>query len=126
MKIVHISAYYIEDLAKGYQVYELVREQILLGHEVHIITSDKHNGIKNYVENTSKIGSNETLKVGKSDAESGAIIHRLNSTFTITGRLWWKGFKNKIIDLNPDYVIVHNIIEFQSLRLLFSQYNDFK
>ena len=88
MKIVHISAYYIEDLAKGYQVYELVREQILLGHEVHIITSDKHNGIKNYVENTSKIGSNETLKVGKSDAESGAIIHRLNSTFTITCPLY--------------------------------------
>jgi glycosyltransferase involved in cell wall biosynthesis len=119
MKIVHISAYYIEDLAKGYQVYELVREQILLGHEVHIVTSDRHNSIKNYVENTSKIGKNETLRVGKNTAESGAIIHRLGSVFTITGRLWWKGFKNKIIELNPDFIIVHGILEFQSLRLLF-------
>lgn len=119
MKIVHISAYYVEDLAKGYQVYELVREQILLGHEVHIVTSNRHNSIKNYVENTNKIGKNETLRVGKKVAESGAIIHRLASIFTITGRVWWKGYKNKIIELNPDFIIAHNILEFQSLRLLF-------
>lgn len=119
MRIVHVSAYYIEDLAKGYQVFELVREHISDGHEVHIVTSNQNIGNKNYIENAIKTGKITTNLPELSTADSGAIIHRLSPLFKVTGRLWWKKFKSTLIDLQPNYIIVHNILEFQTLRLLF-------
>lgn len=118
MKIVHIAAYYHEPLDNGYQVYNLVKQHLALGHEVHIVTCNESNSLKNYEENTRKLGHESSINEGVYTSELGAFVHRLPIAFKVTGRNWWKSYKKTLLNINPDYLIVHSILEFQSLRLL--------
>ena len=119
MKIVHVAAYYHEPLDNGYQVYNLVKQHLAQGHEVHIITCDEANSLKNYQENTRKLGHASAIAQGIYTSELGALVHRLPVNFKVTGRNWWKFYESKLLDIGPDYLIVHSILEFQSLRLLY-------
>ena len=119
MRIIHVTSYYSEKLSKGYQVYELVKEQIKSGHEVHIVTCDRSIGLANYLEHAEILGVPIKLKSGIEMGNLGETIHRLPILFKIIGRSWYKNYSAKISSLEPDTLIVHNIMEFQSLRLLF-------
>jgi glycosyltransferase involved in cell wall biosynthesis len=124
MKILHISSFYIEDLAKGYQVYELVREQIANDHQVHIITSASQLNYKNYQEHFKKVGKKfNILKTGIQLSENGAVIHRLPTSFELFGRLWLRNLSKTIRTIEPDYIIIHSIFEFQTIRILFPKKN---
>jgi len=119
MVIIHVTAHYIEKLGEGYQVYQLVKEQVLLGHDVHIVTCSQGIEMKNYKENAMKLGQDQHFPTGISQSELGATIHRLKKVFRFVNRTWWSGFKQKLKDIKPDLIIVHSILEFQSIRLLF-------
>ena len=119
MRIIHVTSYYSEKLSKGYQVYELVKEQIKSGHEVHIVTCDRTSGLANYLEHAEILGVPIKLKSGIETGNLGETIHRLPVLFKIAGRLWYKNYSEKIKGLEPDTLVIHSLLEFQSLRLLF-------
>jgi glycosyltransferase involved in cell wall biosynthesis len=117
VKIVHICSYYTEPLAKGYQVYQLAKTQITSGHEVSIVTCNREMELEEYKAYARKV--NEHSYLDSSFSETGATIHRLHVKFSLFGRNWWKGLKKKMIELAPDLLIVHNILDFQSVRVLY-------
>jgi glycosyltransferase involved in cell wall biosynthesis len=119
MRIIHVCSYYTEPLARGYQVYELAREQVSSGHEVHILTSNLEIALKEYQEVANKVNNPQSLDLKEQLSETGAIIHRLPRLFSIFGRNWWSGYKRALIKLKPDIIIAHNILEFQSIRLIY-------
>ena len=61
MKIVHIQDYFHPAL--GYQETFLSREQAKLGHEVHVVTSDRYNPLI-YSENKDLLGNRRILDAG--------------------------------------------------------------
>jgi len=119
MKIVHVTSYFIEDFAKGYQVYQLAKEHVKMNHDVHIITCNQNLNLKNYQEQAKKLTSSPNINSGSYISDLGATIHRLPILFSFQNRNWWKGFKEILIEIKPDILIVHSVLEFQTLRLLF-------
>lgn len=117
MKIVHVCSYYTEPFAKGYQVYQLVKSQMDEGHDVTIVTSNAEMALKEYKVYAKVVNSKS--KVLNYKSETGAKIERLSINFTIFGRNWWSDFKKKIVNLSPDVLIIHGILEFQSIRILY-------
>ncbi len=120
MRIVHINAHYQDGL--GYQDYYLGKEMQKMGHEVHFVTSDRHFDYPDYEKTVQHIIGPKHQGVGVFKNEYGIPIHRLPIIEWLkkaTSRIWLKGFRQKIFELKPDYVIVHGIFTFQSIRLAY-------
>jgi glycosyltransferase involved in cell wall biosynthesis len=75
--------------------------------------------LKNYQEQAKKFNPSENLNSGSYVSDLGATIHRLPVLFSIGNRNWWEGYVNLLIDLKPNILIVHSILEFQTLRLIY-------
>lgn len=111
MRIVHIMTWYTPN--RGYQENCLPYEQMKLGHDVEIITSNR-------LPLNCRKKPNDRIYPGIY-YDKGVKIYRLPSFFEVRsiGQLWLKGLNKKLIELNPD--IVHaiglmTIPTFQALR----------
>ncbi len=118
MKIVNVCLHYEDKL--GYQEYYLGKEWAACGHEVHFITSDRHFDFPDYNNTVKQIIGDKVVGTGIFHTDYGVTIHRLKGTNKyLTGRVWLKGLRKKLLDIKPDIVISHGIISWHSIRLLF-------
>jgi len=111
MKIVHIIGFFQPEY--GYEEYYTALNQVKLGHEVHVITSDR-------IVNIPTRPLKERIKgVGKFE-EDGIIIHRLPTFFDkINDFIITWGVSKKLKFINPDIVHCHGarqLGQFQAAR----------
>ncbi len=112
MRIVLVSSHLYPVL--GYQEAYLAREQSKLGHEVYVVTSDRHSRFI-YKQNKSLLG--ERIVGAGFFTEEGIKVWRLKTLFEIPYNIWVLGLEKKIQELNPDIVIMHGIVNFLALRI---------
>lgn len=112
IRIVHVSDHFYPVL--GYQETFLTRAQAKLGHEVYVVTSDRHSRFI-YKHNKSLLG--ERIKEAGFFEEEGIKVWRLKTLFEISHAIWVIGLESKIWELKPDIVIVHNIVTLTALRV---------
>ena len=111
--IVHVQAYFQPQF--GYQEYFLCKSMAKLGHEVHIITSDRFAPFIGF----------ESLKdrmvgTGVYDLD-GFKVHRMPILFEKRGRLIIKKLLSKIYQINPDLLILHGTTNFLNLLIFINQ-----
>tara|TARA_Y100001970_G_C14194285_1_gene837160 strand:- start:349 stop:1500 length:1152 start_codon:yes stop_codon:yes gene_type:complete len=107
LKIVHSQAYFQPHL--GYQEYFLCKSMAKLGHDVHIITSDRFAPFIGFESLDSRI-----VGIGESKMD-GFKVHRLPIYFESRGRVLYKNFFSKLFELNPDILVLHGTTNFSNL-----------
>jgi len=85
-----------------------------LGHNVHIITSDRYAPFLGF-----KHANERIVGCGESFMD-GFKIHRIPIYFESRGRILLKGLMKKIIDLKPDILILHGSTNFVNPYILFN------
>ena len=116
MKIVHFQAYFQPQL--GYQEYFLCKSMVKLGHEVHMITSNKYNPVMTKTPEMLKmLGGNSNNKTF--EKIDGFIVHRLKIIFEIRGRVVLKGIYDLLNTIKPDFVLLHGTTNFLNISPFF-------
>ena len=116
MRIVSINVHYQDGL--GYQDYYLGRELVRLGHQVDFIASDVHFDFPQYDKTVKDIIGDKKVGVGVFVNDYGCKVHRLKGTNKkYTGWIWLRGFKQKLLELKPDLIIMHGVMNYQAIRL---------
>ena len=112
MKIIHVNDYFQTKV--GYQDYFLSREHVKMGHDVYFITSNRINPrlFKNY----NSLFKKRVIKEGFS-IENGIKVWRLKPLYEHKKGIIFKNLEKKIMELNPDIVIMHGIIRDTALRV---------
>ncbi|MBN1538949.1 MAG: glycosyltransferase family 4 protein [Candidatus Thermoplasmatota archaeon] len=110
MRIAHVVSYFQPEF--GYEEYFSAREQAALGHEVHVITSDRIFPFKNVDKMLSDIGSpykDRKRPVGVERME-GFTVHRLRTSFEILyDMIVYKGIEEELARIRPEVVHAHNL-----------------
>ncbi|RLC70733.1 MAG: hypothetical protein DRI26_06535, partial [Chloroflexi bacterium] len=114
MRIIHVIDYFQPQL--GYQETFLAREHSRMGHEVHVITSDRYYPFPHYEETVAPLLGPRQLIPGIYK-EDGVTIHRLPARFEYRTRVWLKGLKTEIEAIQPDVIYAHGIENIASFRL---------
>lgn len=114
MRIVHVIDYFAPKL--GYQETYLAREQQRMGHEVVVITSDRHFPFPHYEQTVQKQIGRRYVGSGRR-VEEGISVIRLLSHFEFFTRVWMNNLITTIQDINPDVIHVHSVSSLTSLRL---------
>ncbi len=119
MRIVHIMTWYTPN--RGYQENYLPYEQMKLGHDVEIITSNR-------LPLNCRKKPNDRIYPGIY-YDKGVKIHRLPSLFEIrsVSALWLRGLNKKLISMNPDIVHAYGLMTFPTFQALrFCKKKEFK
>ena len=111
MKIVHVIGYFQPEY--GYEEYYTALNQVKLGHEVHVITSDR-------IVNLPTRPLEERIKGVGIFNEDGIIVHRLPTLFDKVNDfvITW-GVSRELKSINPDVVHCHGprqLGQFQAAR----------
>ncbi len=106
MKIIHTINYFQPQL--GYQEYFLAKEHAKLGHDVHVITSDRYYPIEDY-DNTAKPVLGERILTPGETKYEGFTIHRLEILIENGARVKLKNIEELIYAIKPDLVINHGV-----------------
>jgi len=121
MKIVHLIGYFQPEF--GYKEYYIARNQVKLGHEVHIIASDKVFPFPDYSKMAHEAGAPSTrYRVAGESTIDGVKVHRLKSFFEIKDFILTSGVKKLLQKINPD--IVHMHAPQQGMTVLGAAYKD--
>jgi len=107
MRIIHIIDYFQPKL--GYQETFLAREHSRLGHEVHVITSDRYYPFPHYEETVGPLLGPRQLIARIYEEEDGVTVHRLKARFECWHRVWLKGLKQEIESIHPDIIFTHGM-----------------
>jgi glycosyltransferase involved in cell wall biosynthesis len=106
MKIIHSINYFQPQL--GYQEYFLAKEHAKLGHEVHVVTSERYFPFENY-NSTTKPLLGERIGLARDEFQDGFQIHRLNVKLEKNASVKLIGYTNLIETIKPDLVIHHGV-----------------
>ncbi|MCX5727498.1 MAG: glycosyltransferase family 4 protein [Nitrospirae bacterium] len=115
MKIIHVEDYYQPQL--GYQEPFLAREHSRLGHDVHVITSDRYYPFPSYESTAAPLLGSRRVGVGVRQEADGVSVHRLPVRFEGWHRIWLKGLLHEVEDIRPDVVFAHGVESITALRL---------
>jgi len=110
LKIAHVVSYFQPEF--GYEEYFSAREQASLGHEVHVITSDRIFPFRNVEKMLSDIGSpyNDRKRLAGTEEMEGFKVHRLKTSYEILyDFMVYKGVEDKLTEIKPDIVHAHNL-----------------
>lgn len=112
MRIVHVINYFQPKL--GYQETYLALFEAKDGHEVYVLTSDRHSaGL--YPSAKSILG--DRIKSAGYFEEEGIKTWRLPVIFELLGEVWIRGLSKKLLKLDPDVVIVHGVVSISSIQV---------
>jgi glycosyltransferase involved in cell wall biosynthesis len=114
MKIIHITNYFMPEL--GYQEYYLAKYHAEMGHEVHIITSDKAYPKQSDYSVLNEIYPKRKLTTGDFITEN-FIVHRLSSSVEFNMQLLLRGIIRKIDFISPDTIYMHGFTRFETLHI---------
>lgn len=112
MKIVHVIDYFQPKL--GYQETYLARAHANLGHDVYVVTSDRY--APSLYPAAKGILGNRIKSTGYF-MEEGIKVWRLPAILEFLGRVWIWGLKKKLLELNPDVIIIHSIANIASIQV---------
>lgn len=103
MKIVHVIGYFQPEF--GYKEFYLARNQVQLGHDVSVITSDRMYPFLNVPDLTKKMNVSTGRKriCGFSTIE-GIKVYRLPTVFEVRSSILIRGIKKLLKELKPDIV----------------------
>ncbi|HEY4694598.1 MAG TPA: glycosyltransferase [Candidatus Nanoarchaeia archaeon] len=106
MKIVHLIGYFQPEF--GYKEYYIARNQVKLGHEVHVIASDKVFPFPDYATMAKEVGAPPTRYRGEGNSVvDGVQVHRLKSLFETKDFIVIRGVKELLGAIRPDIVHAH-------------------
>lgn len=108
MRIAHVVSYFQPEF--GYEEYYSAREQAKMGHDVHVITSDRIFPFRNVERMLSDIGSPHSDRMrGTGISEvSGITVHRLKTTYEVLyDMIRYGGVEKEIRAVDPDVVHAH-------------------
>jgi len=103
MRIVHVLAYFQPNL--GYQEYYLALEQQRLGHEVHVVTSDRYTPWRGVWGGN----SNDRIVGSGIFKEEELTVHRLPCVFEFGAYVTVKNMVKKLRELKPEIVHAHEV-----------------
>lgn len=118
MKIVHLIDYFQPVL--GYQETFLAREQLRLGHEVTVVTSDRYAPLPNYASTVQPL-LGERIRTPGQFVEADLPVRRLPVRFEHAYRCWLQGLEKALAVLRPDVVHAHNVVKFSTLQAILLQ-----
>jgi len=106
MRIAHVMSWYIPNL--GYQENFLPAEQAKLGHEVHIVTSDRMPDYGGYEHHVGRVVGKRIVGEGR-HRENGVDIHRLPISLELNhgNIVLLKGLRAKLDEISPEIVHAH-------------------
>ena len=115
MKIAHIINYFQPKL--GYQETYLAKEQLKLGHEVAVFTSDRYVKFKDYEKVYGNILGPRFVGSGEFE-EEGIKVFRHKPLIEFKGKILFKNnlFQN-LFEYKPDFIIVHGVLTFAAIQL---------
>jgi glycosyltransferase involved in cell wall biosynthesis len=119
MKVVHVTNYFMPGM--GYQENHLPFAQAKLGHEVHIITGDRHAPLARYDELYASRFGPRVMRPGTL-REDDVTIHRLSVGFEVRTRQdpWFDGLSRCVASILPDVLHLHGVTPLNTLRLVLS------
>jgi glycosyltransferase involved in cell wall biosynthesis len=115
MIIIHVINYF--SVNHKYQEYYLAKEQLKQGHQVHFITSERMNPIYDYGNTVKNLYGERFISAGFCE-EEGMFIHRLPVRMEKQARVWLKGLKKKVHEINPDVIICHGLAQIITVQVL--------
>ena len=113
LRIVHLIDYF--QPALGYQETFLAREQLRLGHEVTVVTSDRYAPLPNYASTVQPL-LGERIRAPGQFIEADIPVWRLPVRFEQSYRCWLGGLAEALAALRPDIIHAHNVIKFSTLQ----------
>lgn len=114
IRIVHVCHYYQPDL--GYQEHFLSEAHAQLGHEVHVVTSDRYAPFPDYENTVKPVLGPRILAPGVSE-RNGVTVVRLPIRHEYSGRVWLRGLETTLFSLRPELVICHGTMNWNALRI---------
>lgn len=110
MKIVHLIGYFQPEF--GYKEYYIARNQVKLGHQVYVITSDRIYPFPNLSELARKINISPDRKRKRGLSEvDGIKVYRLPTIFELKGAILIKGIKQLLEEIHPDIVHAYEPVQ---------------
>lgn len=104
LTIAHLSAYFQPLL--GYQEYYLAREMAMLGHQVHVITSDRYHPFPDFESTAGPLLGKRVVGTGVMQMD-GFTVHRLPLLWEHRNRVIVRGVSKCLKRIRPDIVIMH-------------------
>lgn len=114
MKILHVIDYYMPGM--GYQENLLPKWNSFQNNDVKIITGDRYQPIPDYDKSWGKVLGDRICGSGSS-IENRVEIIRLEVSFEIKGKPWFKNLRHEIEKCKPDVIIVHGTTSFNFYRV---------
>ena len=114
MKIVHVVNHFIADF--GYQEHFLARAMGQMGHEVHVVTSNRAYPNHGVYRALAESFPTRELPVGI-ERKSSYVVHRLPAVMEANLQLFMKGLPAEIRRIDPDLVIMHGFSRYETMRL---------
>lgn len=115
MKILHVEDHFFP--SAGYQINLLTKYMSLKGHEINILCSKPKNN-NSHLESFFNMQNIDDLDA-KLKLKYGIVVHRVDTLFNYSGRMWLKiNLKKFITDLNPDIIFAHGNDTLTSMRLI--------
>jgi glycosyltransferase involved in cell wall biosynthesis len=109
MKIVHVMNWYVPNM--GYEENFLPAEQAKLGHQVHIITSDRIPAYEGYKHHIGRFINKRIIGSGIYE-DNDVTIHRLPCRLEVINgdQVVLKGLRRALRELEPDVVQAHGTL----------------
>lgn len=114
MKIVHLIDYFSPKL--GYQETYLAKEQMRLGHDVTVVTSERYFPFPDYKETVGPILGQRLVKTGVR-REEGVTVHRLPVLFEVFTRCFLLGLEDELIKTDPDVIHIHSVCSLSAVQV---------
>jgi len=115
MRIVHVMSYFQPKL--GYQEYYLVKEQLKMGHDVRVFTSDRYQYSKSFSQTFGSVLKGRIVGQGEF-VEDGIRVVRLPCVFEFRDQIFARNIMKELVDFNPDIVCIHDEISYFAFTAL--------
>jgi len=115
MKIAHVISYFQPEF--GYHEFYVPREQAAMGHEVHLITSDRIFPFKNVEKMLEDVGSphkDRFREVGTTELEGFKVHRGKTKTEVLFDLIVFEGIEEKLREIKPDVVHSHGLWQWGS------------
>ncbi|MFX0137138.1 MAG: glycosyltransferase family 4 protein, partial [Candidatus Hodarchaeota archaeon] len=120
MNIIHLISYFQPKI--GYQETFLCREQITIGHEVSVVTSERFYPFPSYTKTSSKILGNRIQSYGFF-IEEGIPTIRLPIFFEIGTQVMLRDLSKIVEKIDPEIIHLHSLFSFNFFSFLFKKIN---
>ena len=107
LRIAHIMSYFQPKL--GYQEYYLVKEQLKMGYDVRVFTSDRYQYSKSFSQTFGNVMKNRTVGVGEFE-EEGVKVVRMPCAFEFRDQIFVRNLRKALKDFDPDILCIHDEI----------------